>query len=357
MVRYHTVSAPVRHRQDIAWRCFDARVRGSLAAGAPRGAKMKTIGGQWSTEPGAVTLIDAHHHLWDLKANRYPFLTDRPEPHFFLGSYEAIKRDYLPDDYLRDSRGHNVLTTVHCEAEMDRSRQVAETEWLTEVNARCGFPGAIVAHAWFHTDDAEEILAAQARFPLVRGIRSKPVTALRPDAMTPGAPGTMQDDRWLRGFALLRKYRLSWDLRVPSWHLVEAAEVARQFPDVPIVLNHTGFPWDRSEEGLAAWRRGMEAVARQPNVQLKVSEFGLKDSPWEYESNRRIVLDAIGIFGIGRCMFASNFPVAGLRIDYDTLVRSLDRMLAGLSQADRDRFFWKNAASFYRLSLPMDESA
>ena len=52
-------------------------------------------------------------------------------------------------------------------------------------------------------------------------------------------------------------------------------------------------------------------------------------------------------------MFASNFPVAGLRIDYDTLVRSLDRMLADRSQADRDRFFWKNAAAFYRLSLPI----
>ena len=93
----------------------------------------------------------------------------------------------------------------------------------------------------------------------------------------------MQDDKWLRGFALLQKYRLSWDLRVPYWHLTEAAEVSRQFPSVPIVLNHTGFPWDRSEDGLAAWRRGMEAVARQPNVHVKVSEFGLKDSAWDYE--------------------------------------------------------------------------
>ena len=39
------------------------------------------------------------------------------------------------------------------------------------MNARHGFPGAIVAHAWFHTDNAEEILAAQSQFPLVRGIR------------------------------------------------------------------------------------------------------------------------------------------------------------------------------------------
>jgi predicted TIM-barrel fold metal-dependent hydrolase len=45
----------------------------------------------------------------------------QPEPHFFLGSYDAIKRNYLPEDYLRDSSGHNVLTTVHCEAEMDRT--------------------------------------------------------------------------------------------------------------------------------------------------------------------------------------------------------------------------------------------
>lgn len=161
----------------------------------------------------------------------------------------------------------------------------------------------------------------------------------------------MQDDKWLRGFAYLEKYGLSWDLRVPYWHLAEAAEVARQFPRTQIVLNHTGFPWDRSEEGLAAWRRGMEAVAGEPNVHVKVSEFGLKDSAWDYDSNRRVVREAIEIFGMERCIFASNFPVAGLRIDYDMLVRSLDRMLAGYSQRDRDRFFWKNAASFYRLAV------
>src|SRR4026209_576533 len=107
-----------------------------------------------------------------------------------------------------------------------------------------------------------------------------------------------------------------------------------------------------AEPGLAAWRRGMEAVARQPNVHVKVSEFGLKDSAWEYDSNRRVVMEAIAIFGIERCMFASNFPVAGLGFDYATLARPLARMLADRPAADRDRFFWKNAASFYRLSLP-----
>ena len=121
------------------------------------------------------------------------------------------------------------------------------------------------------------------------------------------------------------------------------------FPGIKMALNHTGFPWDRSEEGLAAWRRQMAVLADEPNVWVKVSEFGLKDSPWEYESNRRVVLDALAIFGVERAMFASNFPVAGLRVGYGPLVAAMSRMLAHLTIEQRDGFFWKNAKAFYRL--------
>jgi predicted TIM-barrel fold metal-dependent hydrolase len=314
---------------------------------------MRTIHDEWRDAGDAVTLIDAHHHLWDLDKNYYPWLADHPERHFFLGPYDDLKRNYLPDDYRRDAAAHNVLATVHVEAEWDRDDQVGETRWLSAIAERHGFPNAIVAHAWFHTDTAEEVLAGQASFPLVRGIRSKPVTALSLDKMDPGAPGTMQDELWLRGFALLERHGFSWDLRVPFWHLPEAAVVARAFPNTPIILNHTGFPWDRSEEGLAAWREAMEAIAAEPNVHLKVSEFGLKDQPWEYESNRRIVRKAIGIFGIERCIFATNFPVAGLRVDYDTLVRSVKHMVSDYSAAEQEGFFWRNAARFYRIELPL----
>jgi predicted TIM-barrel fold metal-dependent hydrolase len=310
---------------------------------------MHTIHVSWNDSPDAVTLIDAHHHLWDLTQKKHPNLIGAPRHDFFMGDDSALRRDYLPEDYRRDAAGHNVLTTVHCEAEWDRADQIGETRWITAIHDEYGFPGAIVGHAWFDSEDAEAVIAAQAGFPLVRGIRSKPVTAPAPDRMNPGAPGTMQDERWLRGFALLEKYRLSWDLRVPFWHLHEAAVVARAFPRTPIVLNHTGFPWDRSEEGLAAWRHGMEAVAREPNVHVKISEFGLKDQMWDYDSNRRVVLDALAIFGIERAIFASNFPVAGLRIGYGALVAAMSRMLRHLPPADRDRFFWKNAKAFYRL--------
>ena len=295
-------------------------------------------------------VIDAHHHLWQLSGGplHYPWLQDAKPHDFFLGEYGSLKRDYLPPDYRRDAAGHNVVKTVHVEAECSRDQQVAETRWITEVNAQYSMPNAIVAHAWFHTANAEEILAQQKSFPLVRGIRSKPVTGGRPGESVTGT-GSMQDPQWLAGFRLLRKFDLSWDLRVPSWHLEEAAQVVRANPDIPVVLNHTGFPWDRSAAGLAMWRRGMQALAANPQVCCKLSCLCLQDGPWDYEDNRRVVLEAIDIFGIDRCMFASNFPVDGLRVSFDRMFGDFKRMTETLSVSDRRKLFHDNAARFYRI--------
>lgn len=299
----------------------------------------------------AEPIVDAHHHLWQLSGGQlfYPWLQDVQPHEFFLGDYASLKRDYLPPDYRRDAAGHGVVKTVHVEAECRRDQQVAETRWLSEINARHGMPNAIVAHAWFHTSNAEEILAQQKAFPLVRGIRSKPVTGAHPRDSVAGAPGTMQDPNWLAGLRLLRKYGFTWDLRVPTWHLEEAAQVMRANPDVPAVLNHTGFPWDRSEAGLDLWRRGMKALAACEQVSCKLSCLCLQEGAWDYEDNRRIVLEAIDIFGIERCMFASNFPVDGLRVSFDRMFRDFKRMTAELSASDRRKLFHDNAARFYRL--------
>jgi len=240
---------------------------------------------------------------------------------------------------------------VHCEAEWDRADQVGETKWVSALHARHGFPNAIVAHAWFHTPNAAEILEQQAAFPLVRGIRSKPVTVASADEKPAGGSGTMRDDKWLTGLSRLGRHGLSFDLRVPWWHLAEAASVAAQVPHIPMVLNHTGFPWDRSPDGLKAWRAAMETIARQPNMHLKISEFGLRDQVWDYDSNRAILRDALAIFGVERCIFATNFPVAGLRIGYDALVRAVARMVRDLPAAAREALFWRNAARFYRIAV------
>ena len=81
----------------------------------------------------------------------------------------------------------------------------------------------------------------------------------------------------------------------------------------------------------------------------EVSELGLKDRPWSAAENRRVVMEAVEIFGVGRCMWASNFPVAGLRVGYRDQLTAMLAMFDGFSAADRRALFHDNAARFYRL--------
>lgn len=296
-------------------------------------------------------IIDAHHHFWSMAANRHTMFQGAIDPGFFLGDYSALRRDYLPADYRADWGGHNIVASVHCEAEWDRADQYGETEWLAGLAAAEGLPTALVGHAWLSTENAGSVLRRQAAHPLVRGIRSKPKTSPTPGTLPEGAPGSMSDPAWRQGLQLLASLGLSYDLRVPLWHLEEAVEIIRMIPDTPVILNHTGFPWDRSTEGMALWRRAMRLVAAEPNSVVKLSEFGLKDAPWDYEENRAIVLETIALFGPNRCMFASNFPVAGLRIGFAELYDHYKRMVADFTAEERQALFCGTAARVYRVEV------
>ncbi len=296
-------------------------------------------------------IVDCHHHLFDLDRLYYPWLTDQPEKNFLLGNYDALKQNYLPQDYQLDAATLNVVKTVHIEAEADHENSIAETRWISEIMRQHRLPNAIVAHSWLHRKDSAAELAAHAEFDAVRGIRSKPVTSTRASNQqgVVGVPASMQDPAWRQGLGRLRDYNFSWDLRVPYWHLHEAAQVCALYPDLPVVVEHTGLPWDRSEAGIAVWHRAMSEIAQMENVYVKISELGLAGDPWEYEQNRRVVLDTISLFGFDRCMFASNFPVSRLRIGFYPLVAAIAHMINDCSVDERNKLFYDTAVAFYRL--------
>lgn len=298
-----------------------------------------------------LEIVDAHHHFWDFDVLRYPWLEPGQEDHFFLGDPTPLHRRFIPPDYRDETSQHNVIGTVHVEAECDRAMQLAETAWLTQLHEKFGLPSAIVAHAWFDTPNAEEILTAQAASPLVRGIRSKPITAASPDASVAGTPRSMQDPAWRRGFALLEKLDLSWDLRVPCWHLAEAAEVIEAYPDTRVVLNHTGFPWDRSEAGLAIWRTGMAALARIPSVHVKLSCVCVPGESWTAERHRGVILETIEKFGVERCMFATNIPPDTIQVDANTMLHAYKSIVSDFTRDEQQRLFRGTAEAFYRLDL------
>ena len=297
-----------------------------------------------------AALVDAHHHLWRLGADaHYPWLQERYDPaSFMFGDYAALCRDFGVDDYRRAAQGAPIVASVHVEAERARDEALAETRWLHAVAHAHRLPSAVVAWVDLLAGDADERLAEQAVWPRVRGVRFKPRTAASPDAAVNG-PGTLRDPRWPAALERLVAHGLSWDLRVPFWHLHDAAALLADAPEVDVVLEHAGLPWDRSDAGLARWRSGMEALAAFPRVVVKLSEFGLRDVAWNEADNARIVRDAIAIFGWERCLFASNFPVAGLRVSYSALLRMFAGAMANLDDAARQAVWCDNAMRVYRI--------
>jgi predicted TIM-barrel fold metal-dependent hydrolase len=292
-------------------------------------------------------VIDAHHHFWDPVAHYYPWLCDAGRPPHRYGDHAAICRPYLPADYLRDTAAFDVVGSVYVEAEWDSHDPAGEMRFIEGLRRQSGLPTVAVAQAWLDQPDVERTLEQLSAFPFVRGVRQKPRANASPGDARPGG---MMDSEWRRGYALLANHGLHFELQTPWWHLHEAALLARDFPDTLIVINHTGMPpSDRGDEGMAGWRRAMSGIAQCPNVFVKISGIGQAGGRWTIDANRRVVRDTIEMFGAGRCMFASNYPVDSLCASFEDIFLGFAAMVADLSVEDKRRLFCDNALLFYRM--------
>jgi predicted TIM-barrel fold metal-dependent hydrolase len=293
-----------------------------------------------------LPIVDAHQHFWDPRVHYHPWLCDEPPRPFRYGDYSAIRRPYLPADYCADAAGHEVVKAVYVETEWDPRDPVGEMRFVDRLRRESGLPTVAVAQAWLDRDDVARVLEEQAGFPFVRGIRHKPRANRSPGD---GAPGGMADPKWRAGYARLARHSLRFDLQTPWWHLHEAVALARAFPETPIILNHAGLPADRSRDGIAGWKRALANLAACPNAAVKLSGLGVPGSPWTAEANRAIVLTAIELFGVERCMFASNFPVDSLCASFAAIFGGFREIVRDFSPADRRRLFHDNAIRIYAM--------
>jgi predicted TIM-barrel fold metal-dependent hydrolase len=297
-----------------------------------------------------LPIVDAHHHFWDLQHNYHPWLRDLPRIPFRYGDYEAICRDFLPDDYFALAAPHRVVKTVMMEGEWNPRDPLGEVRWATALKTRCGFPDALAGQVWLDRDDVAYVLREYQSMPLVRSVRHKPTAVTRSEhTATFAAPGSMRCERWRAGYALLAATGLMFELQTPWWHFAEAAELARDFPSVTIIVNHTGLPADRSVEGLQAWRAALATLAACANVRLKISGLGERGLPWSIERNGQVVRDAIEVFDVARCMFASNFPVDSVVVKLNTLFNGFKAMVADRTPHERLALFHDNAVALYGL--------
>jgi predicted TIM-barrel fold metal-dependent hydrolase len=286
-------------------------------------------------------IVDAHHHLWDLDRNVYPWLRADPDPDAWVGDVTPIRRSYLVDEYTGDAVACGVVRSVHVQAEWDPSDPIGETRWLQEIAGDHGFPHAIVAAARLEDPRVDDVLEQHLRFANVRGIRQM---LDRDDG-----PSLLEDAKWQRGLGRLPAHGLSFDLQVNPNQLEAAAVLARRNPELVLVLNHCGMPRERTLPALDGWRGGLRCLAEHPNVTAKISGLGMFDHAWTADSIRPYVHEMLDAFGVERCMFGSNFPVDKLYSSYGTLVDAMDHLTSTLSTDERRAFFHDNAVRIYRL--------
>jgi predicted TIM-barrel fold metal-dependent hydrolase len=197
--------------------------------------------------------------------------------------------------------------------------------------------------------DLERVLEAHVQQPNVRGVRHIVNWHRDPTKTYVPRPDYLTDARWLAGLRLLERFRLSFDLQLYPSQMDDAARAVHACPNVQVVLDHTGMPVDRDPEAIDEWRRGMRRLAAEPNVAVKISGLGMVDHRWTVASIRPFVLFTLETFGIGRCMFASNFPVDRLYGTYDALFTAFKQIVEDLAETEQRRLFRDNAERIYRL--------
>ena len=257
-----------------------------------------------------LDFVDAHHHLQNLTENPYPWIQQEGVKRPMSGDISGIQRNYLVPDLRQDLLGVNMIKSVHIQHGWDPSDSVGETRWLESQADATGLPTGIVGFADLADPDAERLIEAHSAYGRMRGIRQILKWHPNPDLSFASRPDLADDVDWRRGYALLKRFNMSFDAQVFPPQLPVLARLAGDFPDTPLILGHAGVPIDHSPEGMQIWENGMRELAERPNTYVKLSGFGLYGGRnWSVDVVGGILLRIVDWFGPGRCMCGSNLPV------------------------------------------------
>ena len=152
-----------------------------------------------------------------------------------------------------------------------------------------------------------------------------------------------------RGFALLEKHGLHFELQVYAGQVNQAVELIKAFPGVKMILVHAGMLTARTQVAIDQWRAALTMMAAFPNLHVKISGLGMYSNGITLLQARQVIRDVIQIFGAGRTIYGSNFPLEKLHASYADFFGAYRTVLSEYPEIDQRRVFHDNAVSFYRL--------
>lgn len=231
-----------------------------------------------------MSVVDAHHHLWDTSDAPYPWM-DGPWADPLLGRFDVAR-----------------------------------------YRAEVGSPSSVAVQAVMEETETYELLAA----PVAGVVGWTDLTApdigarladLRAAGPLVGIRHQVQDEpdpEWLlrppvqRGIAAVGAAGLVYDLLVKPPQAAAALETVRRLPAVPFVLDHAGKP-DIAGGVREPWASWITSLAALPNVTVKLSGLVTEAGPeWEPSSILPYARHVLSSFGADRVMYGSDWPVCTL---------------------------------------------
>ncbi|MBK1842267.1 amidohydrolase family protein [Azospirillum sp. YIM B02556] len=268
--------------------------------------------------------IDAHQHFWLLAARQGEW----PQPEL-----APIYRDFLPPDMLPLLRENGVDGTILVQT----LSSAADTDFMLDLAAQHRFIRGVVGWADLKTADAPRRVRTLAAHPELKGLRpmvqAEAADWLDDPAIDPAAEAMAESG-------------LCFDALVLPRHLPSLLRFARRHPALAIVIDHAAKP-EIAAGGTPGWAEDMAALAGLPNMHCKLSglltEAGIRTG---IDDIRPYTERLVGLFGTGRLIWGSDWPVLRLAGDYAGWLE----MCRQLVPADaHDAVFGGNAAAFYRL--------
>ncbi|MGW5468875.1 amidohydrolase family protein [Streptomyces chartreusis] len=280
-----------------------------------------------------MTIVDAHHHVWDLSVRDQDWITG-PE-------LQPLRRDFGVGDLAPEARAAGVGLTVLVQT----VTVPEETPEFLALAAEHELIAGVVGWTDLTRPDIADELSRLRELPggrYLKGIRHQ----VQGEA----------DPEWLlradvrRGLAAVAEAGLVYDLVVLPHQLPACARAAADLPELTFVLDHSGKPPIASGTR-EPWTRDVRALAALPNTACKLSglvtEADLAD--WTVTDLRPYADAVLDAFGPGRLMFGSDWPVCTLAATYAEVLAAARQLTDVLSDAERTQVFEGTAARVYGL--------
>ena len=251
-----------------------------------------------------------------------------------MGDISGMCRRFDQATYFSEAAQWNVQKFVHVAAAAP-SKLVDETRELDAQADTTGHPDVLIGGLDPNEDigELERQLDEQVTSRRFRGIRIMG----EGDQAIP-RPGNLR---------ALQERGLIFALMVHPDALAGAVAALDGW-ELPVVVEHTGWPRSNDPDEYDLWNAGMAALAGlRDNVTCKLSGLAMPMQSMAAATFKPWIHRAIELFGADRCMFASNFPVDGMHGTFDDLYGTYDELTSGLDAATRDALFAGNAERVY----------